>query len=68
MSAPALRPDGQIPGMTPRGVRRFRSHDGRRGTSANPASQPQASRHEDLQAVQTESQCLEYGGHIASRF
>ena len=43
---------GQIPGMTPpRGVRRFRSHNAHRVTDANPASQPQASRDEDLQAI-----------------
>ena len=36
----------------PRGVRRFRSHNAHRVTDANPASQPQASRDEDLQAIQ----------------
>jgi hypothetical protein len=36
---------------TPEGVRRFRSHIAHRRTSANPDSQPQASRDEDLQAI-----------------
>ncbi len=43
---------GQIPGIAPSGVRRFTSHNVRWVASTNPASQPQASHHEDLQAVQ----------------
>lgn len=43
---------GQVRGLTPRGIRRFRSHNERRVTGANPASQRQASHVEDLHAVQ----------------
>jgi hypothetical protein len=39
-SVPAPTPDGQIPGWHPTGFRRFRSHNKRRLTGANPASQP----------------------------
>lgn len=34
----------------PRGVGRFKSHNAHRATGTHPASQPQASRDEDLQA------------------
>lgn len=52
-STPAPGPDGQIPGKTPRRGRAIHESRPIRRTAANPASQPQASHHEHLQAIQS---------------
>lgn len=52
-STPTPEPDGQIPGKTPRRDQAIHESRPIRRTAANPASQPQASHHEHLQAIQS---------------